>query len=175
MKIVSPTSAAIVPRVVAGGDDVVMNLLAFVRTHLAMDIAYVSEFGGEEIVFRAVIAPGFEDRIAAGGTRPLKAGYCHHIVAGRLPELIPDTANEPLVQTIPVTHDMPIGSYVSVPIRRTDGTVYGMFCSFGKAARPSLNSRDLEVVRAFAWLAAGVIGFWLKLPNMPLSKTWTCC
>jgi hypothetical protein len=83
-----------------------MNSLAFVRTHLAMDIAYVSEFVGDEIVFRAVSAPGFEDSIAVGGTRPLKSGYCHHIVAGRLPELIPDTANEPLTQTIPVTHDL---------------------------------------------------------------------
>lgn len=154
MTIVAPSAAAFVPRMVAECDDVVMNSLAFVRTHLPMDIAYVSEFVGDEIVFRAVSAPGFEDSIAVGGTRPLKSGYCHHIVAGRLPELIPDTANEPLTQTIPVTHDLSIRSYVSVPIRRTDGTVYGMFCSLGKAPRPSLNSRDLEVVRAFASLAA---------------------
>ncbi len=68
MTIVAPSAAAFVPRMVAECDDVVMNSLAFVRTHLAMDIAYVSEFVGDEIVFRAVSAPGFEDSIAVGGT-----------------------------------------------------------------------------------------------------------
>ncbi len=154
MTIVTPTAAALVPRIVAEGDDVVMNSLSFVRDHLAMDIAYVSEFVGDEMVFRAVSAPGYEDSVKVGGTLPLKEGYCHHVVAGRLPELIPDTANEPLALSMAVTHNMPIRSFVSVPIRRTDGTVYGMFCSLGKASRPSLNSRDLEVVRAFASLAA---------------------
>ena len=154
MIIVTPSAAAFVPRMVAECDDLVMNSLAFVRTHLAMDVAYVLEFVGNEIVFCAVSAPGFEGSFAFGGTRPLKSGYCHHIVAGRLPELIPDTAYEQLAQTTPVNHELPIRSYVSVPIRRTDGTVYGMFCSLGKAARPSLNSHDLEVVCAFASLDA---------------------
>ena len=132
MTIVTPSAAAFVPRMVAECDDLVMNSLAFVRTHLAMDIAYVLEFVGDEIVFCAVSAPGFEGNFAVGGTRPPKSGYFHHIVAGRLPELIPDTAYEPLAQTIPVTHKLPIRSYVSVPIRRTDGTVYGMFAALAK-------------------------------------------
>ena len=59
MTIVTPPPAAFVPRMVAECDDVVMNSLAFVRAHLAMDVAYVSEFVGDEIVFRAVSAPGF--------------------------------------------------------------------------------------------------------------------
>ena len=42
MTIVAPSAAAFVPRMVTECDDVVMISLAFLRTHLAMDIAYVS-------------------------------------------------------------------------------------------------------------------------------------
>ncbi len=135
-------------------DDIVQSSLNFVRQHLGMEVAYLSEFVDDDLVFRAVDAPGFEDAVAVGKSMPLEQVYCRHILAGRLPELIPDTALEPFAQTIPLTHAVPIKSHISVPIRRRDGTPYGMFCCMSRAAAPSLNARDLEVMRAFANLSA---------------------
>nr|WP_234967382.1 EAL domain-containing protein [Octadecabacter temperatus] len=119
-----------------------------------MDVAYISEFVGDEVIYRDVCAPGYEQSIKVGARAPLIESYCHYVVSGQLPELIPDTDLEPLTATLAVTRDFPIRSYVGVPILRSDGSIYGMFCSFGKFARPTLNSRDLEVARAFASLAS---------------------
>ncbi|WP_281967414.1 sensor domain-containing phosphodiesterase [Roseovarius nanhaiticus] len=136
------------------GDETIDAALDFVRTHLGMEVAYLSEFVGDDLIFRAVSAPGFEEMAHVGGSMPLDQVYCRHILAGRLPELIPDTADEPLCLDLPLTTAIPIKSHVSVPIRRRDGSPYGMFCCLSRTAKPDLTERDLDVMRAFAGLSA---------------------
>ncbi|OYX09456.1 MAG: hypothetical protein B7Z08_05145 [Sphingomonadales bacterium 32-68-7] len=128
--------------------------LEAVRRHLGMDVAYLSEFIGEDTVFREVDAPGLEALIKVGDSRPLEEVYCRHILAGRLPELIPDTGAIPFAASLPITTAVPIGAHVSVPIRRADGEVYGMFCCLSASPRPELNARDLHIVHAFAGMVA---------------------
>lgn len=135
-------------------DDVIDASLKFVREHLDMEVAYLSEFIEDDLVFRAVNAPGLEEQASVGTRMPLDAVYCRHILAGRLPELIPDTAEEPLCADIPITAALPIKAHVSIPIMRTDGTPYGMFCCLSRKTRKDLNLRDLEVMRAFASISA---------------------
>jgi EAL domain-containing protein (putative c-di-GMP-specific phosphodiesterase class I) len=128
--------------------------LEAVREHLGMRVAYVSEFVGDRAVFRAVDAPGLEHLIKPGDSVSLDDVYCRHILAGRLPELIRDTAEEPIAASLPITAATPIGSHISVPVQLSDGTAYGMFCCLSPEASPSLNERDLQVLRVFADLAA---------------------
>lgn len=130
------------------------RVLQSVRQHLGMEVAYVSEFVGNESVYRAVDAPGLEALIKPGDSRSLDDVYCRHILAGRLPELIPDTAAIPLAAAMPITQAVPIGAHVSVPLALSDGSVYGMFCCLSPSANRSLNARDLQVMRAFADIAA---------------------
>lgn len=137
--------------------------LNFVREHLGMEVAYLSEFVGDDLVFRAVSAPGLEEMVYVGGGMPLDQVYCRHILAGRLPELIPNTAKEPFCDTIALTHSLPIKSHVSVPIMRQDGTPYGMFCCLSRKPQNSLNERDLTVTRAFAKLSADQLNETLSL------------
>lgn len=139
---------------VAASDQVVQRALEAVRTHLGLQVAYVSEFVGNETVFRHVDAPGLEHLIKPGDSRSLDDVYCRHILAGRLPELIADTADVPLAMAMPITHAVPIGTHVSVPLRMSDGEIYGMFCCLGPFADKSLNNRDLGMMRAFAELTA---------------------
>lgn len=137
-----------------GPTSVIDRVLQSVRQHLGMEVAYVSEFVGNDSVFRAVDAPGLEALIKPGDSRSLDDVYCRHILAGRLPELIPDTSALPLAVSMPITQAVPIGAHVSVPLTLDDGSVYGMFCCLSPAANPSLNDRDLQVMRAFADVAA---------------------
>lgn len=142
----------------AGAGTLAHRSLEAVRRHLGMDVAYLSEFVGDQSVFREVDAPGLEHMIKVGDVKQLEEVYCRHILAGRLPELIPDTADQPLAMSMPITGQVPIGAHVSVPIRRDDGELYGMFCCLSAAPRPSLNDRDLHIVRAFAGMVAEEIG-----------------
>ncbi|WP_373354784.1 EAL domain-containing protein [Pseudoroseicyclus sp. CXY001] len=133
--------------------DILDIALETVRTHLGMDVAYLSEFVGDRSVFRAVSAPGMEALIKAEDSVGLDEVYCQHILAGRLPRLISDTADHPLALEIPITQQVPIGSHVSVPVYRADGSVYGMFCCLSPQPNPTLNTRDLDVMETFAAIA----------------------
>lgn len=128
--------------------------LEAVRQHLGMQVAYVSEFADGRTVMREVDAPGLEALIRVGSSRPVDETYCAHILAGRLPELIPDTSQEPFAMAMPITAAANIRSHISVPIRLPDGRIFGMFCCVGFQADPSLNARDLQTMRAFADLVA---------------------
>ncbi len=128
--------------------------LAAVRKHLGMEVAYISEFVGDRSVFRSVDAPGLEAMIKAGDSFSLDDIYCRHILAGRLPELMADTADHALAQSIPITKAVPIGAHMSVPLRLPDGSAYGMFCCLSPHPNRSLNDRDLQIMRVFAEVAA---------------------
>lgn len=142
----------------AGNRDSINYALSSLRAHLGMDVAYISEFVDTETVFREVDAPGLEAVIKPGDKRSLDDVYCRHILAGRLPELIPDTSQNVFAQTLPITRDSQIGTHMSVPIRMEDGSVYGMFCCLGFSPNPSLNERDLQMMRVFADMTARQIG-----------------
>ena len=132
--------------------------LGAIRQHLGMEIAYISEFQGNQSVFREVSAPGLEAMIKPGDSHSLDHVYCQHILAGRLPELMADTADYPLAMSMPITGLVPIGAHMSVPIRGADGTAMGMFCCLSPTANASLNARDLQVMRVFADMAGAQIG-----------------
>jgi EAL domain-containing protein (putative c-di-GMP-specific phosphodiesterase class I) len=128
------------------------RILRAVRDHLGMDVAFVSEFSAGRRFFRHVDA-GAVAPLQVGDSSPLDEGYCQRVVDGRLPELIPDTADVPEAMALPVTTVLPVGAHLSVPIRLRDGRVYGTFCCFSFTPDRTLNERDLGVMRAFADLS----------------------
>ncbi|MGE6319414.1 sensor domain-containing phosphodiesterase [Pseudomonas oryzihabitans] len=129
------------------------KVLHALRTHLDMDVAFLAEFRQQDRVFRNVDAEP-DAPIKAGDALPLSQGYCQQVVTGHLPELIPDTRAVGPARLIPETRSVPIGAHVSVPVRLSDGELYGTFCCFKYQPDPTLSPRDLELVRTFAELVA---------------------
>jgi EAL domain-containing protein (putative c-di-GMP-specific phosphodiesterase class I) len=133
-------------------------MLAAVREHMGMEIAYISEFvtksARKTVVFRGVDAPGFEKLLAVGDCKAREATYCHHVLNGSLPGLMTDTALFPHAQSLAITHSMPIRAHIGTPIHLPDGKVYGMLCCISSHADPTLTDRDMQVMRVFADMAA---------------------
>lgn len=127
--------------------------LETIRKHMGMDVAYLSEFVDGHTVLRAIDAPGYEALASVGTAFPLEVSYCNHVFEGRLPELIPDTSANELAASLPITKAVPIGSHMSLPIRRPDGSIYGMFCCLSPKPNMTLNQRDLDTMQVFADLA----------------------
>lgn len=128
--------------------------LVAVRDHLGMDVSYLSEFQDDSIVIRAISTADGKEVVPAGHQMGADLTYCAHVRDGRLPHLIQDTEKFPLANDLAITHEVQIKSHISVPIHRTDGSVYGMFCCFGHEPNRTLNDRDLGIVTMFADLAA---------------------
>jgi len=132
----------------------VATILHAARSHLGMDVAFISEFQEKVRVFRHVDAVAGHSPLQPGDISPLAAGYCRRVIEGLLPELIADTSKVPAAMALPETHAIPIGSHLSVPIRLASGRVYGTFCCFSFRPDASLNERDLGMMRTLANLVA---------------------
>ena len=106
----------------------IQQSLETVRETLGMEVAYLSEFVDSRAVFRAVSAPGLEAMIQPSQSMDLREVYCKHIIDGNLPRLMPDTSRHKIATDLPITQMIPIGSHLSVPVHRPDGSIFGMFC-----------------------------------------------
>jgi EAL domain-containing protein (putative c-di-GMP-specific phosphodiesterase class I) len=131
-------------------DDILRDALHTIRQHLGMDVAFISEFLDGRRIFRYVDAISDTPPINEGGSAPLEESYCQSIVDGRLPRLIHDASLIPFALTFPATTALPVGAHISVPIRLSDGGIYGTFCCFKTVPDTTLHERDLALMEIFA-------------------------
>ena len=134
--------------------DCVNNALKAVRQFLDMEVAFVSAFDRDIRTFTHVDTSLPDPTLQPGMSLNIETGYCHRVVAGNLPQIIPDTLRIPGATNIPEKLEIPIRSHMSVPLTFSDGSIYGTFCCFSSTANPSLTERDLQVMRAVANMVA---------------------
>ena len=135
-------------------DPSIERTLASVRGHLGIEIAFIGRWvEGQQSEITHLHAAG-NVPLAVGQRTPVQDTYCWHVVQGNLPELLRDTASHPLAARLPATTQVPAGCYLGAPLRLSDGTDWGMFCAIGTQPDTTLSERDLNVVRAFAAMAA---------------------
>jgi EAL domain-containing protein (putative c-di-GMP-specific phosphodiesterase class I) len=114
-------------------------LVCAARDHLGMDLAFVAEFSGGRRVFRFTDSAPGALRLEAGTSDPLADTYCEQIVNGTIPAVIPDASVEPSVRELAVTDRLGIAAYVGVPVRHSDGRLYGTLCVVSHVTRDDLD------------------------------------
>lgn len=136
------------------GNSLIMDALAAIRKHLDMEVAFVAEFSSGHRHFRYVDAISEDLPIMVGKSDPLEETYCQRVVDGRLPALMPDAWDIPAALELPITTTLPVRAHLSVPIHFSNGKTYGTFCCFSTKPDPSLDDRDIGLVRSFAEFTA---------------------
>ncbi|AWB21424.1 diguanylate phosphodiesterase [Methylobacterium currus] len=135
----------------------ILSVLRAVRRHLAMDVGFISEFVAGDRVFRFTDAGTTHNPIAVGSHEPLEQSFCYYVAKGLMPGLMQDAAEDTLAAQLPVTHDLPVGAHLSVPLRRADGETYGTLCCFSFTPDRSLTTRDLGILRLCADVVESIL------------------
>ena len=131
--------------------------LAALKEELGMDVAFVSRFDRRRMVFRRLVGDGESFGWREGGSIPLDDTFCRLLTEGRIPPIVPDAGADGRVRGLDVTGEARIGSYVGVPIRFSDGGLYGTLCCVSHEPDPSLRERDARFVAVLARLVADQI------------------
>lgn len=134
--------------------DTVARVLAMAKEELGMDVAFVSEFAEQQMIFRKLVGDAESFGWQEGASISLVDTFCQLLIEERLPSVIPDTDDNELVKPLNVTGDARIGSYVGAPIKLSDGHLYGTFCALSHSSNPSLSERDAQFIRVLARLVA---------------------
>jgi signal transduction histidine kinase len=132
----------------------VSGILRAAREELGMDVAFVSEFDQQRMIFRKLVGEADSFGWEEGESVPQDDTFCRLLLEGRLPNAIPDAKADGRVRFLQITGKADIGSYVGAPIRFSDGTLYGTLCVLSHSPDPSLGERDGHFVRVLARLVA---------------------
>ena len=130
--------------------ETIVSLLSLVRENLQMDVAFVSEFAADQLVFRALEGDARSFGWREGESIPLDESYCKRVLDGRLPNVVPDARRQDSTKELWVTREANIGSYVAVPVVLSDGRPYGTLCCVSHKADPGLRERDLGLMEGVA-------------------------
>lgn len=127
------------------------SLLA-IRELLGLDIAFVGEHTDEEQILICLRGDGRSFGFEEGMRMPLAETYCTRVLAGEMPALILDTRADSVARALPITEAAGIGAFISVPLRRSDGSLYGTLCAASHAPKLGLAPRDVNLLGVFAQL-----------------------
>ena len=137
-----PVQSSMIPAAVAGisaepfQSSSIDRILRAVREHLGTEIAFVSRYVENDEKELTHVDSDLELPMGPGFRDPRENSYCWHIAEGRLPELIQDPADHPFTATMGITEFLPVGCHLNVPLRLSDGRLYGSFCCLSRSPGP---------------------------------------
>src|SRR5918995_4178387 len=121
-------------------------MLSDVRRALRMDVAFISEFAGDRLVFRAIEGDAGSFGWREGESFPLDESYCKRVLDGRLPRVVPNARREEATRDLRVTTEAGMGSYCAVALVLSDGRLYGTLCCVSHEPDPWMRERDLDLM-----------------------------
>src|SRR5215203_1962282 len=126
------------------------HMLRDLREALQMDVAFVSQFSEDQLVFRALEGDAGSFGWREGEGFPPDESYCKRVLDGRIPNVVPDARSEGSTKDLWLTSEANIGSYVAVPVVLADGRPYGTLCCVSHKADPGLRERELGLMEGVA-------------------------
>lgn len=138
-------------------DASVTRVLQVLRERLGMDVVFVAEFDGDRHVIRHVANPAHAQAHVPGEVRVLEQTWCHHVVEGRLPRLVPDTRTQHAArQALPELAK--VGAFITTPIVLDGQKNYGTLCTYSFAANDALGDRHLQAMEKAALHISQAVG-----------------
>jgi len=134
----------------------VADLLRTAKRALGLSVTFLSRFDGTtqhlELVDSAI-----PFLFPQGARLTRSTTFCQAILEGRLPAVIPDVRAFPEAMALPAARFPRLRSYVSAPVRLSDGSLYGTFCAAGLTTDKGLSARDQVLMEVLAAAAAVII------------------
>lgn len=134
----------------------VAALLREAKKALGMSVAFLSRMDGTTQTLE-IVESSIPLLFQEGYQQRQELTFCQAVLDGRLPPVIQDVSRLPAAMQLPAAKFPRIRSYVSVPVRLSDGTLYGTFCGASLGKDKGLTARDETLMAVLASAAAVVI------------------
>lgn len=133
-------------------DELIRSAVDLARACLGMDVGFVTEFRDGLRIFRHVASVEDFTPIRVGDCNPLDESYCQHVVSGAIPAMVADSYEHPVLVGLAATDALKIRAHLGVPIRFSNGKVFGTFCCYSRDPHVNLSSFNVEAMTRFAAL-----------------------
>jgi GAF domain-containing protein len=138
--------------------------LRFLAEHVGWDLWMVTQVVAERQV---VVLAHPADVVRPGMALPWEESFCRQMIEGRAPRLATVTAAVPANASRTAGPLRDVAAYVSVPLVRSDGTLFGTLCGAAFRAKPRSAARELAVVEAAARMLSTLMAAGMDPPPLP--------
>ena len=140
----------------SAGEQQIADLLHTARRSLRLSVAFLSRLDGTTQHLE-VVDTSVPLLFQEGHRQRQEVTLCQAVLDGKLPQVIPDLTDFPEAMTLPAARMPRLRSFVSVPVRLSDGSLYGTFCAAGLTSDKDLTTRDQALMDVLASAAAVII------------------
>lgn len=129
--------------------------MAFLRHRLGFKLWMVTRTEGDDWIVLFADDAGYG--VHAGQVFRWSDTMCSRMVMDKGPNIAPDVNAVPVYAGAPIKQKMDIGAYVGIPLRRTDGSLFGTLCGIDPNPQPGEIREDLEMVTLLAELLSSLL------------------
>ena len=130
-------------------------VVSYLKSTIPLGYWAVTRYDGTDQLYLAVQDDAYGR--SAGDSHRWSDSMCQFSVAGEAPEIAPDAMSVPQYASAGVAGMVPIGAYVGVPIRRTDGAPFGTICGLDPRIQSEELSRHEGLLHLLATLLSTVL------------------
>ncbi len=134
-----------------------VELLELLRRRLHMEMAWLGRLDGDLLVVQVISGRELPLGLVAGSTVRRDQSLFRHILAGDLPNLIPDTWSDPRTVSLAPVRELAVRAYAATPVLDADGRTYGLVGCLSRQPQPSLGDRELRLLNLLAGLLTGYV------------------
>ncbi|SDY10791.1 EAL domain, c-di-GMP-specific phosphodiesterase class I (or its enzymatically inactive variant) [Modestobacter sp. DSM 44400] len=134
----------------------IAELLQTAKKSLHLSVAFLSRLDGTTQHLE-VVETNIPFLFQEGHQQQQDQTLCQVVLDKKLPPVIPDLKAFPAAMELPAAKMPRLRSYVSVPVRLSNGELYGTFCAAGLTTDKDLTERDKSLMDVLASAAAVII------------------
>ncbi|GGI54096.1 sensor domain-containing diguanylate cyclase [Oxalicibacterium solurbis] len=129
--------------------------LHFLRERFGFDLWVLTRTEGNDRIVLTVEESG--NNTKPGDVSRWSDSFCSRMVDGLGPRVAPRAQEIEAYATAPVTSQQQIGAYIGVPIRRSDGSLFGTLCAIDPQPQPDSIRNDQALVELLADLLGSLL------------------
>ncbi|MBB3221545.1 GGDEF domain-containing protein [Pseudoduganella umbonata] len=139
--------------------------MAYLRRRLGLQLWMVTRTEGDDWIVLYTDEAAAKDTdsafrydIAPGQSFRWTDTFCARMVLGHGPGIAPSTQEVEAYAQAPLAERLPAGAYVGVPLRRSDGSLFGTLCGLDPQAQPDAIRDELDTVTLMGELLSRILG-----------------
>lgn len=88
--------------------------------------------------------------------------FCSEMIKGNGPRVAPDSNQVAVYRDAPIGRQVPIQAYIGVPLKNSDGSLFGTLCAIDPARQPVAIAREQPLVELLADMLSSLLHWELK-------------
>jgi response regulator RpfG family c-di-GMP phosphodiesterase len=134
--------------------EVIDGALRAARETLGMDLAFMSRIDDGRQTFEKASGDYESFSLPPGTTVAVDDAYCRRMTEETIPNLVPNVGDDDRTKDVVATIGSGVGAYVGVPLRLSNGHLYGSFCCLSHETQERLTERDVKFMHVLARMVA---------------------